>query len=118
MATEPIPTDVRRLIERHLTSVSEVEALVLLARRPGKWSVGAVAREFVVTSDHAARLLATLVRARLVRVEGDLYEFDPDRTQDREAAERLAELYDTYRYRVMQILFSKPNDEGVGAADG
>ncbi|MGQ0743780.1 MAG: hypothetical protein ACT4OS_05495 [Acidimicrobiales bacterium] len=107
---DPIPDQVRRLLDRSLTSVSEVEALVLLVRNPRRWTAREVARQFVLAEDHAAALLDALVRARLVRVQGAEYEFAPADGKDRQAADQLATIYDTYRLRIMSILLSKPSD--------
>lgn len=48
MDGDPIPVHVRRLLDRRFGSVSEVEVVVVLVRRPRPWTVREVAREFVL----------------------------------------------------------------------
>ena len=106
---DPIPAHVRRLLDHRLSSVSEVETLVLLVRTAGRrWSAQAVARQFVLDPQHTTLLLEALVDAGLVRCASGYYEFDPMREDDRAAAADLAALYATYRTRIMGIVLA-PN---------
>lgn len=90
--------------------MSEVETLVLIVRSGRPWTVAQVAREFVLTEDHAAMLLKTLVDNGLLREGGRGYEFVPARERDRQAAVDLATMYQTYRVRIMNLLLAKPRD--------
>lgn len=104
---DPIPAHVRRLLDHRLSSVSEVETLVLLVRTAGRrWSAQDVARQFVLDPEHTAMLLDALVRAGLVRRSDGHYEFDPTLEKDRTAASDLAALYATYRNRIMGIVLA------------
>jgi len=110
IAGDPIPVHVRRLLERRFGSVSEVEVLVLLVRSPRPWTVREVAREFVLGEEHTAILLDRLVHTGLIAVGDRGYVFDPAGGKYRQAAMDLADLYPTYRLRIMNLLLSKPRD--------
>ena len=110
MADDPIPDDVRWLVERHFSSVSELEALFVLIRENRPLTPGDVARALVVNDDHAEGLLAALAATPLIAFDGATYTFSPRKQRDRAAAELLAKLYDTYRLRIMNIVFSKPSE--------
>jgi hypothetical protein len=101
---------VRRLLERRFASVSEVEMLVLLVRRFRPWTVGELAREFVLGEEHTAILLDRLMHAGLITAGEEGYRFDPAGGTDRQAAVDLAKLYPIYRVRIMNLLLTKPRD--------
>ena len=107
MKHDPIPADVRRLLHACLSSVSEVETLVLLVRTGRRWSAHEVAQKFVLDKEHTTLLLDALVRAGLVRRTGASYEFAPAGDEDRMAAEELAFLYPRYRTRIMTIVLAR-----------
>ena len=106
MTGDPIPVHVRRILERHIGSVSEVEVLVLLVQRPRPWTAREVAREFVLGEEHSAILLNRLVHTGLIAAGDGEYSFDPVREKDRQAALDLARLYPTYRIRIRDLLLS------------
>ena len=106
MRGDPIPAHVRRLLDDCLSSVSEVETLVLLVHSGRPWSTQDVAREFVLDREHTTLLLDALVQGGLVRCSDGYYEFDPSTEEDREAALELAALYPTYRTRIMSIVLA------------
>jgi hypothetical protein len=108
--TDPLPDDVRSLLERHFTSVSELEALLVLIRDCRPWTVKELARALVINEDHAESLMAALIKMRLVASVGPAYIFDPHKKADRAAAEALSALYDKYRLRIMNVIFSKPSE--------
>lgn len=114
---DPIPVHVRRLLDRGFTSVSEVETLVLLVRDPRPWTAREVAEEFVLSEEHALRLLARLAQARLVRLHDGDYQFAPASQKDRVAAEDLAGIYDRYRLRITGIVLSKLSGAARDFAD-
>ena len=84
--------------------------LVLLVRTSRPWTVREVAREFVLGEEHTAILLDRLAHTGLIAVGDRGYIFDPAGGKDRQAALDLANLYPTYRVRIMNLLLSKPRD--------
>lgn len=84
--------------------------LVLLVRSARPWTVREVAREFVLGEEHTAILLDRLVHTGLIAAGDRGYVFDPAGGKYRQAAMDLADLYPTYRLRIMNLLLSKPRD--------
>ena len=105
------------LLERHFTSVSQLEVLVLLVRNPRWWTVAEVTAELGLNADHVRHLLGSLVRARLVDGREGGYRFRGTKTTRGAAAEDLAHLYDRYRVRLMNIIFAKPSGQIRDFAD-
>lgn len=117
MPNDPIPDDVRRLLSRHFASLSELELFNVLVREQRSWRAAEVARRMVINVDHAQLMLQALAKTPLVREESGAYEFAPKRAKDREAAERIPSLYETYRLRIMDIVLSRPSDQIQDFAD-
>ena len=111
MGVDPIPPQVKTLLHRHFTSVSQVEALMVLMRSPGHRSLHELSHDLVLAEDHVELLLEPLVRTRLVRRRDGGYEFHPSNPKERAAAEELVSLYRTYRVRIMTIVISESNSE-------
>jgi hypothetical protein len=71
----------------------------------------------VLTVEHVDGLLASLVRAGLLEADGKTYLFRPSDQPAKRAAEDLAKIYQTYRLRILNIVFTKPNDRVRDFAD-
>ena len=104
-----IPPDVREFIIRHIDSVSQLEALLILHAHPEEnWGAARIANR-VYTSD---RELDTVMErftteGFLARV-GDLYRYDcKDPAVDRTIAE-LARCYASHLIPVTNMIHSKP----------
>lgn len=117
MTDDPIPGDVRRLLSRHFASLSELEVFIVLVRDQRAWSPLDMARRMVIEVQHAQLMLEALARTPLVTTEGTGYLFAPKRSRDREPAERIPALYDTYRMRIMDIVLSRASDQIQDFAD-
>lgn len=117
LTDDPIPGPVRRLLERHFRSLSQVEAFVLLVRVAQPWAADAIAVEIGLGLRHVEGLLDDLVAEGLVNRQGDRYEVAKLSTAGRRAAEDLAQLYATYRLRIMDIVLSAPSDQARHFAD-
>ena len=111
MAVDPIPPQVKALLARHFTSVSQVEALMVLMRTRGSRSLEELAHDLVLAKDHVEILLEPLVRTRLVKRTDGGYEFHPSDPKERAVAEELLSLYRTYRVRIMNIVVSESTTE-------
>lgn len=108
--TDPVPAHVRQLLEGHIDSVSQLELLVLLVREQRPWRSQEIAAVMVLTVEHVDGLLASLARAGLLEGDGKTYLFRPSDQSAKRAAEDLARIYQTYRLRITNIVFTKPND--------
>lgn len=107
-----LPDEVARFIADHITSVEQLEILLLLRSAPGEeWSARKVC-EAIRTSEHsAARRLADLEAGGLIVARSAserLYRYCPSSEVLAEAIDRLASAYAELRYKVLDAIFSNP----------
>ena len=73
MAEQIIPDDVRDFILRHIDSVAQLEALLLLHGSPnGIWDTASMTKRLYTSEAEIAGLLAPLVEAGLLSVSGGI----------------------------------------------
>lgn len=71
MAEELIPPDLRDFIQRHIDSVAQLEALLLLFNRPAdSWTPSWVAGKLYIGDDQAEQVLDALCADGLARCAG------------------------------------------------
>lgn len=107
-----IPEDVARLVAEHITSVEQLEILLLLAARPGTgWTPKQVSEEIRTSESSAVSRLEDL-RARGFLTAGDAggFVFQPKHESMRAAVEHLTAVYRERRYTLIDLIFSKPID--------
>jgi hypothetical protein len=113
MSEHELADEVRTLIANHITSVEQLEILLLLRSRPdADFGVDEVADE-MRTSGQSARGRLEDLRARgLVSSRADgastVYRYQPATDSLRRAVERLADAYAERRYTVIELIFAKP----------
>lgn len=109
-----VPDDVQRLIDEHITSVEQLEILLLLAARPdAAWTPKQVSEEIrTSTSSAVSRLEDLHAHGFLVAVNGgdDAFQFQPSSQATRTAVEHLATIYRERRFTVIDLIFAKPID--------
>jgi hypothetical protein len=115
MAGEDLAESVKKLIADHITSVEQLEILMLLRTHPHReWTADDVSEEIRTSVRSAADRLADL-RARsflAARDEGgrSWYRYAPEDSRLRDAIEQLARAYSERRYTVIDLIFAKPID--------
>jgi predicted ArsR family transcriptional regulator len=111
---EGIPADVERFIAETISSVEQLEVLLLLhGTSPQEWTAETVARELRIAAASAARRLANLRARGLLSSSNEpepTYRFSPREPDDATVVGALAETYATRRVSVITLIFSKPND--------
>ncbi len=112
MAPSGIPEDVSGFIAANITSVMQLELLMLLIRTGEQCSVAELTRELRINADHAYGQLQTLARSGLLVEDGSTFWYEPASPALRTAAERLASLYDTHRVAITTAIYSPPAAEG------
>ena len=89
MADDPIPAEIRDFILRHINSVTQLEALLLLRRHPGDtWDLPTTARRLYATEQVVAQVLAPLCHDGLLSVSAGIYRYDCATAHDRDLVER------------------------------
>ena len=105
LGKDKLPAAVQDLIEHHLHSASDVDALLLLHRVDRGWTAAGVARELRLNLDQADTILARLSRSGLVREEDGSFCFHPRDPSLGEAVAVLAALYPAYRFAVVSLIY-------------
>jgi predicted transcriptional regulator len=105
-----ITADVSEFIVQRLSSVAELEALLLLWRNPGKdWSVAKLARRLYITEVDVSDVLRKLTAQHLVEERNGFYRYWQSSASLVNNVERLAELYCTHLVAITELMHSKSN---------
>lgn len=102
---DPIPPPVRDWLRRTITSASQLEVLLVLARAKRWSSIEDLAARMVLTDDHIVELVTGLRDAGLVTLNDGSCRFEPDDAQAAAVVSELAALYDTFRLRILNIVY-------------
>ena len=106
---DPIPADIQDFIVRHIDSVAQLEALLLLRRNPGAdWTIERVAQRLYADEQEIADVLARLVADGLVRVTDAAYCYDCASAEQSTVVDRLAEVYARQLIPVTNMIHAKP----------
>jgi hypothetical protein len=112
MEPSGISDGVRELIRQHITSVAQLEALLLIAHaNPDAWSAADIARELRIESTSAGQILADLgMRGFLEKAGDDTWRFSSAAPQLHALVQDLGAAYHERRVAVITLIFSKPPD--------
>src|SRR5689334_21723604 len=97
MAEDPVPDEIKQFILRHIDSIGQLEALLLLRGKPDEvWNVGTVARRLYIHEQEAAPILTRLTRRGFLVAnasEHTAYKYQPESVELRQMIDRLADIY-------------------------
>jgi hypothetical protein len=106
-----IPPEVREFIIRHIDTVSELEALLILRASPGDtWDIGRIAARVYTSEREIAQVLERFAAEGFLERDGETYRYqckDPD--VDRTIGE-LARSYASHLIAVTNMIHSKPRN--------
>jgi hypothetical protein len=109
MVDDPIPEDVRDYIARHVDSIAQLEALMLLRSKPDEsWDLNKIARRLYVSEPEVSHALGFLTDARVVSFRDGAFVYDPA-PEVRDMIERLAATYTRHLIPVTNLIHSKPS---------
>lgn len=115
MADTGLSEEVKTFITEHISSVEQLEVLLLLHREQQRWSAQEVSQELRIDPASAAERLADLQgRGLLVESAGEttpLYQYQPQKSNLDYTVNDLAKAYQEYRVTVISLIFSKPIDK-------
>jgi hypothetical protein len=116
-----LPEEVTRFIIEHLTSVDQLETLLLLRSQPERyWDAEAVGQALYTQPTAASVRLADLHRQGLLAAETQearAYRYAPATREIEQTISALAELYPAWRVRIISLIYSKPQDNVRAFAD-
>lgn len=108
MVEEPVPDEVRRFIARHIDSVAQLEALLLLYRGPERrWSTSEMAQRLYIGEGEAGALLARLAADGLLLSEDGTYRFAGNDADQTALVGLLAATYAHYLVPVTNLIHNK-----------
>ena len=109
MMDELIPADVRDFILRHIDSVAQWEALLLLRANPAEaWDVSKIARRLYASDIEIAELLARLCQSGVLTSSNGLFRYGGASAEQRAAIDRLAVIYSRHLIPVTNLIHGKP----------
>jgi hypothetical protein len=109
MAQEIIPADLRDFILRHIDSIAQIEALLLLRRNPNeKWDAAKTAKRLYIGEQQAADTLARLCSEGLLNCRDGLYRYVTEPADQEHMIARLADVYARHLIPVTNLIHSKP----------
>jgi hypothetical protein len=112
MTNVAIPEHIRRFLDTSITSVTQLEVLLLLhGNAAQEWSSSGVSHALYIQPESAARLLDDLItHGLLTLINGSerQYRYDPSTETLGRTVTQLAEFYKARRVTVITLIFSKP----------
>ena len=119
MAEEVIPRAVGAFIERYISSVEQLEILLLLSSDPAQeFTVERVYEKIMSTKPSVAAWLEKFVEQKLARrseVSPYRYAFHPAEPELLDTAQALAATYRARPVRVLEFIYQKPSRPPQGA---
>lgn len=114
-----IPEPVADFVRQHIHSVLQLELLLWLREKPGRWSAEQVAAELRITDQSAQfRLKDLSLRGLIVEdAQGRTYSYGPKTQELANVVDALNECYATTRYSIINLIFSVPGDSARSLAE-
>jgi hypothetical protein len=108
MTDHLIPPDIRDFIQRHIDSVAQLEALLLLRANPcEKWDVTRIAQRLYAPEQEISSVLARLCLDQLLVCENGVYRYECG-SEMQARVDRLAASYSSHLVQVTNIIHAKP----------
>lgn len=108
MADDPIPADIWDFIQRHIDSVAQLEALLLLRSNPdAMWDIAATAKRLYASEQEIAGALERLCTDGLLSCKDGIYRYECA-PEVRDKVDRLASAYSQQLIPVTNIIHTKP----------
>jgi len=109
MADEIIPGDLRDFILRHIDSIGQLEALLLLRAHPDDdWDVKQTAARLYANDGEVAEILARLCADGLLCCNEGLYRYACQSPDQKAMVDRLADAYSRHLIAVTNMIHAKP----------
>jgi hypothetical protein len=109
MAADPIPDDVREFIQKHIDSIAQLEALLLLRGSPEiGWDAAKVAARLYTSEQESAAMLARLSADGFLTVDSGIYRYACHCNGQHRLVDRLAALYARELIPVTNLVHAKP----------
>lgn len=121
MVDDLIPDDVKAFLLKHIDSVAQLEALLLLRANPDlEWNAETLAKRLYVSVQETAGLLARLCADGFLEARGDqtlIYQYHCRVSEQVNIVDRVAELYGHYLIPITHFIHAKPRTRVQEFAD-
>jgi DNA-binding IclR family transcriptional regulator len=106
-----VSVEVRDFIARHIVSIEQLEVLLLLTETEDRaWTARELNERLRSQEASIAKWLAALQAQKMVTVTDQRFRFAPADVTLRRQVAALAEAYRSRRIKVIELIFSKPNE--------
>ena len=104
-----LPTVAREFVVQYVSSVAELEALLLL-RQPmtESWTAESLARRLYISAVAAQGVLDALLQGGFVIKVGDSFRFAPAREELRTGLDAVAQAYPRFLIAITQLIHERP----------
>jgi hypothetical protein len=107
--SDPLPADLLDFLTRHIDSIAQLEALLLLRAAPGEvWDVQRAAKRLYVSEQESFETLAHLAVHGFLSGDRSGYRFDPQSQELLSMVELLAEHYKRHLIPITNLIHAKP----------
>jgi hypothetical protein len=104
----PIPEAIRRFVQHHLSSVAELEGLLVVRSAPRQpWDARALADRLYIGEPHARLVLEALNRQALTTQSGERFVYHPASDALRADVEALAAAYPRLLIAITELIHAK-----------
>jgi hypothetical protein len=108
MPEEQIPDAIREFIARHIDSVGQLEALLLLRGNPDeRWNAAQVASRLYISDREAQELLARLCEHGFIACDADVYRYACKSADQQAMVDDLAAFYARHLIPVTNMIHAK-----------
>jgi hypothetical protein len=109
MSESPIPLDLQNFILRHIDSIGQIEALLLLRRHVNEdWTVNSVAQRLYISDPETEETLANLCADGLITCTDGIFRYTGASPELDRMVGRLSDAYRTNLVGVTNIVHAKP----------
>jgi hypothetical protein len=109
MSDEALPGDVRDFLAKHIDSIAQLEALLLLKENPSpQWDARALAKRLYIDDQESLEVLAHLERHGLIARIGEAFRFAPVSDELARSADLTHEHYRRQLIPVTNVVHAKP----------
>lgn len=109
MADQYVPDRIRDFILKHIDSVAQIEALLLVRSNPQeRWNVSQIAARLYTSETEVAEALDRLCAAGLLALDNDIYRFEGISPESAALIQELLALYARHLIPVTNIIHAKP----------
>ena len=110
MTYDLIPEDVRDFILKHIDSIAQLEALLLMRREHhSHWTAASIAGRLYIDENEAAAILDHLRTKSLVVGDHGGLGMNTERSESLEVVDRLATLYSRHLIPITNLVHAKPS---------